>query len=404
MKYIILIGDGMADRPIKELEGKTPLQAAFTPNMDRLAKQGILGSVRTIPEGFPPGSDVANLSILGYDPKQFYSGRAPLEAASMGIELEENDVAFRCNLVTLKYNKTKDRALMEDYSAGHISTEEARQLIETIDSELGNENIRFFPGISYRHLMIWRNGEVEIECVPPHDIIGKEITEYLPLGKGERVIRSLMESSVGILENHPVNKKRAAEGKKVANSIWLWGQGKKPKIPTFMEKYGLTGALISAVDLTRGIGVCAGFEILQVPGVTGYLDTNYTGKAEYALKALIKHDVVYIHVEAPDEAGHEGNYRNKIKAIEDFDALVVGSIIRGAKEFDEYRILLLPDHPTPIEVRTHTDEPVPFVIFDSRHRQDNGDVRFDENILQRAEIVKIEEGHKLMDFFLKNRE
>ncbi|NOY65191.1 MAG: cofactor-independent phosphoglycerate mutase [Nitrospirae bacterium] len=403
MKYIILIGDGMADRPLKELDGRTPLQAAFTPNMDRLAKQGILGSVRTIPEGFPPGSDVANLSILGYDPRQFYSGRAPLEAASMGIELEENDVAFRCNLVTLKYNKTKDRAIMEDYSAGHISTEEARQLIETIDAELGNDNIRFFPGVSYRHLMIWKNGEIEIECVPPHDIIGKEITEYLPLGKGERVIRSLMESSVGILENHPVNKKRAAEGKKVANSIWLWGQGKKPKMPSFKEKYGLSGALVSAVDLTRGIGVCAGFEILQVPGVTGYLDTNYTGKAEYSLKALTNHDIVYIHVEAPDEAGHEGNYKNKIKAIEDFDALVVGSIMRGAKEFDEYRILLLPDHPTPIEVRTHTDEPVPFVIFDNRYKQDNGDIGFDENILQRAEIVKIEEGHKLMEFFLKNR-
>lgn len=401
MKYIILIGDGMADRPLKELDGKTPLQVAFTPNIDRLAKQGILGSVRTIPAGFTPGSDVANLSILGYDPGQFYSGRAPLEAASMGIELEENDVAFRCNLVILKYNRTKDRAIMEDYSAGHISTEEARQLIEAIDSELGNENIRFFPGISYRHLMIWRNGEVEIECVPPHDIIGKEITEYLPLGKGESIIRSLMESSVGILENHPVNKKRAAEGKKVANSIWLWGQGKKPKMPTFMEKYGLTGALISAVDLTKGIGVCAGFEILNVPGVTGYLDTNYTGKAEYALKAVTKYDVVYLHVEAPDEAGHEGNYSYKIKAIEDFDALVVGSIIRGAKEFDEYRILLLPDHPTPIEVRTHTDEPVPFVIFDSRHRQDNGDVRFDENILQRADILRIEEGYKLMDFFLE---
>jgi 2,3-bisphosphoglycerate-independent phosphoglycerate mutase len=404
VKYIILIGDGMADRPLKELGGRTPLQAAFTPNMDKLARKGILGSVRTIPEGFPPGSDVANLSILGYDPRQFYSGRAPLEAASMGIKLEENDVAFRCNLVTLKYNKTRDRAIMEDYSAGHISTEEARQLIETIDTELGNENIRFFPGISYRHLMIWRGGEVEIECVPPHDIIGKEITEYLPLGKGERVIRSLMESSVGILENHPVNKKRASEGKRIANSIWLWGQGKKPDMPSFREKYGLSAALVSAVDLTKGLGVCAGFEILQVPGVTGYLDTNYTGKAEYSLKALTTHDVVYIHVEAPDEAGHEGNYRNKIKAIEDFDALVVGSIIRGAKEFDEYRILLLPDHPTPIEVRTHTDEPVPFVIFDSRHKQDNGDVTFDENILQRAEIVRIEEGYKLMEFFLKNRE
>ena len=403
MKYIILIGDGMADRPLKELEGRTPLEAAFTPNMDRLARRGILGSVKTIPDGFPPGSDVANLSIMGYDPARYYTGRAPFEAASMGIELGDNDVAFRCNLVTLKYNKTKDRAILEDYSAGHISTEEARELIEAINAELGDERIRFYPGISYRHLMIWKDADVELECVPPHDIIGKEITEYLPLGKGESVIRSLMESSVGILENHPVNKRRAAEGKRVANSIWLWGQGRKPAMPTFREKYGLSGALVSAVDLTRGIGVCAGFEILKVPGVTGYLDTNYTGKAEYSLKALSNHDLVYIHVEAPDEAGHEGNYKDKIRAIEDFDALVVGTIIRGAKEFDEYRILLLPDHPTPIEVRTHTPDPVPFVIFDSRHKRDNGDVRFNERILEYPEIIRISEGYRLMDFFLEKQ-
>ncbi len=404
MKYIVIIGDGMADRPLKELGGKTPLQVAFTPNMDSLASKGRLGLVRTIPEGFQPGSDVANLSILGYDPRKYYSGRAPLEAASMGIELDARDVAFRCNLVTLKYNKTRDRAIMEDYSAGHISTEEARELIQAVDKELGTEDIRFYPGVSYRHLMLWHNGESDIECIPPHDIIGKEITEYLPVGKGEDVIRALMERSVGILEGHPVNKKRVSEGKKVANSIWLWGQGRRPQMPTFKQKYDISGALVSAVDLTKGLGVYAGFEILDVPGVTGYLDTNYLGKAEYSLKALERHDFVYIHVEAPDEAGHSGNYKDKIKAIEDFDALVVGSIVRGAKYFEDYRILLMPDHATPIEIRTHSDEMVPFVIYDSTDVQDNKGATFDEEIAKRDDILVLQDGYKLMDYFIQGKD
>ncbi|RME65067.1 MAG: cofactor-independent phosphoglycerate mutase, partial [Nitrospirae bacterium] len=300
MKYVVIIGDGMADRPLKELGGKTPLEAAFTPNMDKLAREGLIGRVRTIPEGFPPGSDVANLSILGYDPKKYYSGRAPLEAASMGVPLEDDDVAFRCNLVTLKYNKQGTRAIMEDYSAGHISSEEARQLIEAIQEALGNEKIRFYPGVSYRHLCVIKNGPEKAECVPPHDIIGREITEYLPHGEGEELLRDLMKRSVGVLKDHPVNKERISQGKNPANSIWLWGQGRKPSMPTYKEKYGLSGALVSAVDLTKGLGVYAGFEILQVPGVTGWIDTNYTGKAEASIKALERHDFVYIHVEAPD--------------------------------------------------------------------------------------------------------
>jgi|Deesub1362B_J571_1020462.scaffolds.fasta_scaffold00214_29 2,3-bisphosphoglycerate-independent phosphoglycerate mutase len=401
MKYVVIIGDGMADRPLKELDGKTPLQVAFTPNMDKLAKKGILGMVRTIPEGFSPGSDVANLSILGYDPKVYYSGRAPLEAASMGIHLEDSDVAYRCNLVTIKYSKTHTRAIMEDYSAGHISTEEAKELIDSINDALGDDEIKFYPGISYRHLMIWKNGEVDIECIPPHDIMGKEIADYLPRGKGDEFLRALMERSVEILESHPVNRKRISEGKPPANSIWLWGQGRRPSIPTFQEKYGISGALVSAVDLTKGLGIYAGFEILKVPGVTGYIDTNYTGKAEYSLKALERHDFVYIHVEAPDEAGHSGDLKIKIKAIEDFDTMLVGTLLRGIKTFEDYRILLMPDHPTPLEVRTHTTEPVPFVIYDSRIENENPIDGFSEAIEEVDDILSFEEGYRLMDYFLQ---
>ena len=403
MKYIVLIGDGMADRPIKELGGKTPLQKAFTPNMDKLARSGIIGSVKTIPQGFHSGSDVANLSILGYNPLEFYSGRAPLEAASIGVTLKQDDVAYRCNLVTLKFSTDMTKAVMEDYSSGHISTEEAKKLIHDINKELGTEQISFYPGVSYRHLMVWSGGSLDIECIPPHDIIGKEIADYLPIGNREDVLRNLMLGSAGILKNHPVNKERLKIGNKPANCIWLWGQGKKPNIPTFKKKYSIDGALVSAVDLARGIGLYAGFKILKVPDITGYLDTNYLGKAEASLKALKKVDFVYIHVEAPDEAGHSGNYKDKIRAIEDFDALVVGTVLKGIKSFKKYRILLMPDHATPIEVRTHTDDPVPFVIFDSSLKIKNKDASYDETLLQRKDIMKFEEGYKLMDYFIKGK-
>lgn len=401
MKYIVIIGDGMADRPLKELGGKTPLQSAFTPNMDRLAREGFIGAVRTVPKGLHPGSDVANLSILGYDPRTFYTGRAPLEAASIGVELDEKDVAFRCNLVTLRYNKEKTNAVMDDYSGGHISTEEAAMLIKDLGRELGTETIKFYPGVSYRHLMVWQNGEAGCECVPPHDFLEKDIAGYLPCGPGEELLRNIMRDSVDILEGHPVNKKRLELGKKPANSIWLWGQGRKPAMPGFRDKYGINGALVSAVDLTKGLGIYAGFEILKVPGVTGYIDTNYAGKAEYSLNALERVDFVYIHVEAPDEAGHSGNYKDKVKAIEDFDALVVGAVLRGARAFEEYRILLLPDHATPIEARTHTDEPVPFVIYDSKSKKKNEGAAYDESLIKRDDIIVIDEGCKLMDYFIK---
>ena len=401
MKYIVILGDGMADRPLKELRGKTPLQKAKTPNMDRLARQGIIGTVRTVPEGFHPGSDIANLNILGYNPSEYYSGRAPLEAASMGIKLGKDDVAYRCNLVTLKFNKNRKSAVMEDYSSDHIATDEARELIHEMNKAVGTETIRFYPGMSYRHIMVWSGGESNNECIPPHDITGKDIIDYLPIGKGEDVLRRLMLSSTDILSKHPINRQRIKQGKNPANSIWLWGQGKKVDLPSYKKKYSVQGALVSAVDLIKGIGICAGFKILKVPGITGYLDTNYVGKAEAALKALKKNDFAFIHVEAPDEAGHSGNSRNKIKAIEDFDAFVVGTVLKGMKSFDEYRILLLPDHATPIEVRTHTDEPVPFVIYDSRKKQKYKDISFDETITMKKSRLVFEKGYTLMDYFIK---
>ncbi len=403
MKYVVIIGDGMADRPLEELNGKTPMQIALTPNMDRLAREGIVGKIRTIPAGFQPGSDIANLNILGYNPQQFYSGRAPLEAASMGLRMNEDDVAFRCNLVTLKYNKDKTNALMDDYSSGHISTAEARELILAVNEAIGSRDIGFFPGVSYRHIMLWHSGETSIECTPPHDITGKEISNYLPVGRCEDILRDLMLKSAGVLENHPINKDRVKRGLKPANSIWLWGQGTKLRLPTFKQKYSLDGALVSAVDLMKGLGINAGFEILQVPGITGYLDTNYEGKAEGALRALEKVDIAYIHVEAPDEAGHSGNYKDKIQAIEDIDARIVGNVMKGLAAFDEYRVLILPDHATPIEIKTHADEPVPFVIFDSRRKRDNANASFDESILQRDDIVVFEEGYKLMDYFISGK-
>lgn len=401
MKYVVIVGDGMADMPIRELGDKTPLQKAHTPNMDRLAREGQPGRVRTVPRDMHPGSDVANLSILGYDPHEYYSGRAPLEAASIGIELGPGDVAYRCNLVTLKFNKEKSRAIMEDYSSGHITTEEARELINDINRELGTEKIRFYPGISYRHLMVWSDGSIDIECVPPHDILGKDIMDYLPVGNDEQVIRDIMQESVGILDRHPVNLERTKDGKNPGNSVWFWGQGRRPKMPTFHEKYAIKGALVSAVDLTKGLGIYAGFEILEVPGITGWLDTNYKGKADAAIEALKRVDFVYLHVESPDEAGHSGNYQHKIRAIEDFDRLVVGNVMNDIKGFDEYRILLLPDHPTPVALRTHTAEPVPFVLFDSRVKRYNKDIAYDESITERTDIMIFEEGFRLMDYFIK---
>ena len=401
MKYVVLIGDGMADRPLKELGFKTCLQKARTPNMDRLAAEGEAGKVRTIPKGFEPGSDVANLSILGYDPSKYYSGRAPLEAAYQGIKLGPKDVAFRCNLVNLVFRNS--HAVMNDYSAGHITTNEARTLIKEIDKKLGSRDISFYPGVSYRHLMVWRNGKENIKCTPPHDITGKRIDKYLSKGKGAEVLQKLKNEAVGILLANPVNKDRIKRGLPPANSLWFWGQGRKLSIPKFRDKYKIKGALISAVDLTKGLGICAGFDVLNVKGATGYIDTNYIGKANAALKTLDKHDLVYVHVEAPDEAGHNGDIKNKIKAIEDFDSKVVGRIMKGMKRFKEYSILLMPDHATPIRAMTHTDEPVPFVIYRNIKTEKRGKRKpssYSEYICRMKDILVFEKGHELMDYFI----
>ncbi|HJH32347.1 MAG TPA: cofactor-independent phosphoglycerate mutase [Methanosarcinaceae archaeon] len=374
MKYAVLIGDGMADFPMDDLGGKTVLQKARTPNMDHIAMNGRMGLARTVPEGMPPGSDVANMSIIGYDPKKYYSGRAPLEAASMGIPLKDSDVAFRCNLVTI----TDD--IITDYSAGHITSVEAMALIEAVNSGLGTDKISFYPGISYRHLMV-ASGDVGIgaECTPPHDVIGKAKSECMPTGKDSELLCELIDASKMILENHSVNNKRIKAGKDPANYIWLWGQGYAPNFTEFWQLYGMTGSIISAVDLLKGIGIYAGLDIIEVPGATGYLDTNYSGKAEYALKSLKNHDFVFVHIEAPDEAGHMGDVNAKIRAIEDFDKLVVGRILEYARESDEdFTILVLPDHPTPISLKTHTSDPVPFAIYSTADKDPDDAVAFDE--------------------------
>ncbi len=388
----------MADRPLAQLGGKTCLQTAHTPVMDRLASCSRVGRVRTVPVGMPAGSDVANLSIFGYDPKICYTGRAPLEAASMGVHLEPEDVAFRCNLVSVSGPLTEADSRMLDYSGGHITTDEARPVIETVNKALGTELLRFHPGVSYRHLMVWKKGSDGVQTTPPHDILGQKLHAHLPRGSGEDTLVRLMNDSQDILMSHPVVEARLERGLGGPNSIWFWGQGRRPEMPGFLQKYGKSGAIISAVDLTKGIGVFAGFEVINVPGATGYLDTNYAGKASAALEALDRHDLVYVHVEAPDEAGHNGKVEDKIRAIEDFDAKIVGPIVEGMSVFGDYRVLVLPDHPTPLEIRTHSAEPVPFILH---QRGDDRSVRrgFDETITGQPEL-DFEEGHRLMGFFL----
>jgi 2,3-bisphosphoglycerate-independent phosphoglycerate mutase len=397
MKYIVLLGDGMSDEKIDQLGGRTPLQAAKTPNMDFMAKRGRLGLARTVPEGLPPGSDVANLSVFGYDPRSCYTGRSPLEAASMGIELEPDDVAFRINLVNLE--PRGGRLIMKDYSAGHISTAEGRELIEALQKELGNDEFQFYPGISYRHLLVWKGGVENIVVRPPHDITGESILEYLPSGDGADKLIALMNGSQLVFHNHPQYRQRINAGKIPANSIWLWGQGKAPAMQSYHEKFALSGAVISAVDLIRGIGVYAGLEIIKVEGATGYIDTNYSGKASAALQALETSDYVYLHVEAPDEAAHGGNLEHKLRAIEDFDALVVGPILEGIRKFGDYRILCTPDHPTPVSLMTHTSDPVPFVIFGGETLVNDGVAGYDEESAGSTGLV-VDEGFRLMEMLL----
>jgi 2,3-bisphosphoglycerate-independent phosphoglycerate mutase len=397
MKYIVLLGDGMSDKKLDELGGKTPLQIAKTPHMDFMARRGKMGLARTVPEGFTPGSDVANLSVFGYDPRTCYTGRSPLEAASIGVELGPDDVAFRVNLVNLQPHA--GRVYMQDYSAGHISDEDGRELLEALQQELGSKEFQFYPGVGYRHLMVWRGGEDRMTVTPPHDITGQEIAEYLPRGEGADRLLYLLNASQMVLYNHPQYKRRSTANQLPANSIWFWGQGKAPRMESYRERFGLTGAVISAVDLIRGIGVYAGLEIVKVEGATGYVNTNYRGKAEAALSALDRVDYVYLHVEAPDEASHSGNLQEKIEAIEKFDELVVGPVLDGIKKHGGYRVLCMPDHPTPVKLMTHTAAPVPFIIYGGETEERPGIAGYDEDSAKSTGFV-VEDGFRLMDLLM----
>ncbi len=396
MKYIILVPDGMADVPVEQLSGKTPLEVAETPHMDHIVANGLLAQTSTIPTGLAPASDVANLSILGYDPSQYYSGRAPLEAAYLGVDLTKEDIAFRCNLVTVSDDK------MADYSAGHISSKEAAVLIDELNKHLANEHVRFYAGVSYRHLLVLKgydtNELAEVFCVPPHDILGQPIKKNLPRGKAASLLLELTERSRAILSAQEINRVRIDLGENPANMIWLWGQGQKPSMPTFKEKFGLSGAVISAVDLIKGIGKIIGLDVITVEGATGYYDTNYTGKAQAAIRVLDKRDLVFVHVEAPDEAGHNGDLRMKIATIERFDKMVVGPVLEHFKNRKDFRLMVLPDHATPVNLRKHTIDKVPVAMMGQGIAK-NGFKFFNEAEAKKSDVYC--EGHRLMEILLK---
>ncbi len=398
MKYIVLLGDGMADYPLSELGGKTPLEFAETPNMDIISAKGTVGLIDTIPDGFAPGSDVANLSVLGYNPKECHTGRAPLEAASMGVDLAPDDVAFRCNLVT--FGSAGDETVMEDFTSGHITSEEAALIIGTLNKELASPFIDFHSGVGYRHLMVYKGGPVSLETTPPHDIIGRSIAGRLPRGEGSGEISSLMERSRDILKDHPVNLARVSKGKKTADSIWLWGEGGAPRMEPITTRYGIKGGMISAVDLLNGIGVYAGLEILHVEGATGYIDTDYKGKAKKALEYLTDGDFVFIHVEAPDEMGHEGDIKGKIKAIEDFDEKVVGTVLSGTETMGDFRVIVLSDHPTPISLKTHASDPSPFAVLSSIGGENIATGGAYNEMTAKNTGILVSPGHLLMDHFI----
>ena len=398
MKYVVVLGDGMADEPIGELGGKTPLQAARTPVMDAMAKVSEQGIAYTVPENLPAGSDVANLAMLGYDPQKYYSGRSPLEALSIGVDMKDTDIALRCNIVTLSEDEAYEEKTIIDHSSGEITTEEAKVLIDAVKKELETEEFQYYPGVSYRHLTIWDRGET-VDLTPPHDILGKQIGEYLPK---KTKLREMMEKSFDILDRHPINEKRREMGLNPANSIWFWGAGTRPALDDFEEKTGKKGAMVSAVDLLKGIAVGTHMLNLDVEGATGGLDTNYKGKAMAAVDSLTKDgaDVVYIHVEAPDEMGHQGSVKNKVKAIEFLDDQVIRVVAEELKKRgEEFRMLIGPDHPTPISIRTHSKDPVPFMIYDST-KETNGQKEYSEEAAKSTGLV-LEHGHDLMGRLLQ---
>ncbi|MBQ4559023.1 MAG: cofactor-independent phosphoglycerate mutase [Tyzzerella sp.] len=401
MKYIIVLGDGMADEPISMLGEKTPLQVANKPGMDALAKDGEVGLTCMVPEGMAPGSDTANLSVMGYDPKIYYTGRSPLEALSIGVDMAEADVSFRCNVVTLSEEEDayEDKTII-DHSSGEISTEDAAVLIEALKEGLKKDSYEFYVGTSYRHLLLHKNGKV-VELTPPHDILTKRIGDYLPT---DEVLREMMEKSYDILVNHPINEKRKEQGLNPANSAWFWGAGTRPALQSFEKKTGKRGAMISAVDLLKGIAVGSDMDNIEVDGANGGLHTNYTGKMEAAVKALLEdnYDFVYIHVEAPDEMGHQGLVNEKIQAIENIDKFIVKPLIEKMNvSGEDYRVLVLPDHPTPIRVRTHTSGPIPYLLYDSTKKLGNNS-GYDECVAVESGIMK-QNGYQLMDYLLSDR-
>ncbi len=393
-KYVIIVPDGAADTPLEELDGKTPLEAAETPNMDRISAEGRLGLVRTVPEGFEPGSDVAQMSLLGYDPHRYYSGRAPVEAAARGIRLGMEDWVFRCNLVTIA------DGLMADHSAGHISTEEACTLIRELQAHITDERVSLYTGVSYRHLLVFRSVDFDVRTYPPHDHIGKAVEKILPRGKGADLLIQLINQSQQLFAGHDVNRVRQDLGENQVSSIWLWGQGKQARLDSFRKQYGLQGAAITAVDLVRGLAKLVGFDLIDVPGATGFVDTNYEGKGQAAIRALEKYDLVFVHIEAPDEAGHQGDVQAKKKAIEQVDRFIVGPVLAALKRYENWRILVLPDHPTPVHGGAHSAEPVPFAMAGT---QITGVLQlgFSEANAVKAGL-RIEKGCELMEYFLKS--
>lgn len=401
MKYLVMLCDGMADEPNEALGNSTPMEKANKPCMDSLAAKAEVGIVKTVAEGLKPGSDVANLSVLGYEPAVYYSGRSPLEAASIGIDLKDTDVTLRCNLVTLSDDEDYENKTILDYCADDISSEEAKILIEYIQEKLGNDVFRFYPGVSYRHCLVWSNGNPHPGVLtPPHDITGKVITDYIPKGEAVDELYDLMKKSYGLLKDHPVNQARIARGKRPANSIWLWGEGTKPLLDNFSEKFGIKGSMISAVDLLKGIAICAGMNSVDVDGATGYLDTNFDGKCKAAIEEFKNGaDLVYVHVEAPDECGHRGEIENKVKAIEMIDEHILAPVVEFLRGYDDFAVLVCPDHPTPLSIRTHTSTPVPYLIYDSKNEINSGVKVFCEKEARETGNY-IEKGFTMMNYFL----
>ena len=401
-KYVVVLYDGMADYPVPALGGKTPMMCANKPNMDFLAQRGEVGLVRTVAEGLKPGSDVANMSVMGFDPMKFYTGRSPLEAASIGIDMKMSDVSLRTNLVTLSEDDLPyEQKTIEDYCADDISTAEAKILIEYIEEKLGNDEFRFYPGVSYRHCLIWDNGTTDLgKMTPPHDITGKVITEYLSTSENAKPLIELMKKSYDLLKDHPVNIERKKNGKRPANSIWLWGEGTRPAFASFESIYGKKCGVVSAVDLIKGLGFCAKMDVAEVEGATGYIDTNFEGKANAALELLEKeNDLVYIHFEAPDECGHRNEPENKVKSIEMIDERVLPILFDGLKKYDDYKIMILPDHPTPIVTRTHASDPVPYLIY-HKNGEINSNVKSINEETAKETGVFVEFGPSLMGKFL----